>query len=148
MTGFGVDSAIYIGGICTLICIPILIFWINVGLKVIFHVWCPVSFKLYVWLKWSQAGSLIPLFWLLSKCLLLHPQIKSIYLSANDSLHFPLTKTVINKLIYQNMVHGPHRKITTNILIHHGCCGNRNMHFILLLLFAIYFHFIPRLKLL
>ena len=36
----------------------------------------------------------------------LHTQIKSIYLSANDSLHFPLTKTVINKLIYQNMVHG------------------------------------------
>ena len=55
----------------------------------------------------------------------LHPQIRSIYLSANDSLHFPLTKTVINKLIYQNMVHGLHRKITTNILIHHGCCGNR-----------------------
>ena len=48
----------------------------------------------------------IPLLWLLSKCLLLHPQIRSIYLSANDSLHFPLTKTVINKLIYQNMVHG------------------------------------------
>ena len=74
---------------------------------------------------YNQRRTMNSIAWLLSKCLFLHLQIKSIYLSANDSLHFPLTKTAINKLIYQNMVHGPHRKITTNILIHHGCCGNR-----------------------
>ena len=90
---------------------------------------------------YNQCRTINSIAWLLSKCLFLHLQIKSIYLSANDSLHFPLTKTAINKLIYQNMVHGPHRKITTNILIHHDCCGNRNMHFILLLLFSNSFPF-------
>ena len=68
----------------------------------------------------------------LSKCLFLHPTNKNLFIYQQMTVYIsPLNKTVINKLIYQNMVQGPHRKIMTNVIIHHHVGNGKNAVYII-----------------